>query len=87
MRFVPIESEEAQAVLTVHRARALLVSERTALSNQVRGAPGESGLVFAQGIDTLRKVLMRIGSGEFVLPSLARETVGEMHDRLRATRR
>ena len=37
MRFVPVKSEEAQAVLAVHRARALTVSERTALVNQVRG--------------------------------------------------
>jgi transposase len=84
MRYVPIKSEEAQAVLAVHRARALVVSERTALSNQVRGLLGEFGLVFAQGINTLRKVLVRIGSGEFALPSLARETIGELHDRLRA---
>jgi len=32
MRFVPVKSEEAQAVLAVHRARALAVSERTALA-------------------------------------------------------
>lgn len=84
MRYVPIKSEEAQAVLTVHRARALVVSERTALSNQVRGLLGEFGLVFGQGLNTLRKVLMRIGSSDFALPSLARETIGELHDRLRA---
>lgn len=28
MRFVPVKTEEAQAVLTLHRARVLLVSER-----------------------------------------------------------
>ena len=31
MRFVPIKSEEQQAVLMIHRARELAVSERTAL--------------------------------------------------------
>jgi transposase len=33
MRFVPVKSEEAQAVLALHRARELLVAERVALSN------------------------------------------------------
>jgi transposase len=37
MRFVPIKSVEQQAVLTVHRARTLLVGDRTALGNQIRG--------------------------------------------------
>jgi transposase len=83
MRYVPIKSEEAQAVLTVHRARTLLVSERTALSNQVRGLLGEFGLVFGQGMSTLKKKLMRIGSGDFALPVVARETIADLHDRLR----
>ena len=36
-RFVSIKTVEQQAVLTVHRARELLVSERTAVANQIRG--------------------------------------------------
>ena len=68
MRYVPIKSEEAQAILTVHRARTLLVSERTALSDQVRGLLGEFGLVFSQGMSTLKKMLIRIGGGDFALP-------------------
>lgn len=84
MRFVPIKSEEAQAVLTVHRARALLVSERTALANQIRSMLGEFGIVFGQGLSTLKKMLLRIGAGELHLPGIARETVGELHDRFQA---
>jgi transposase len=34
-RFVPVKSEAQQAVLTGHRARELLVTERTALVNQL----------------------------------------------------
>lgn len=37
MRFGPIKTVEQQAVLTVHRARELLVSERTAVAKQIRG--------------------------------------------------
>ena len=36
-RFVPVKSEAPQAVLTVPRARDRLVTERTALANQIRG--------------------------------------------------
>jgi transposase len=83
MRFVPVKSEEAQAVLAVHRARALTVSERTALVNQVRGLLGEFGIVVGQGIAQARRLLADIGAGGRQLPILARETIGELHDRLR----
>jgi len=35
-------------------------------------------------MSSLKKILVRIGGGDFALPSVARETVGELHDRLRA---
>src|SRR6266511_2551050 len=37
MRFVPVKSAEQQAVLTMHRARDLLVRQRTATINRLRG--------------------------------------------------
>lgn len=83
MRFVPVKSEEAQAVLTVHRARALTVSERTALVNQIRGLLGEFGIVAGSGLAQARRLLAGIGAGERELPSLARETLSELHERLR----
>ena len=84
MRFVPVKSEEAQAVLSVHRARTLTVAERTALINQVRGLLGEFGIVTGAGTAQARKLLAEIGVGGRQLPLLARETIGELHDRLRA---
>lgn len=84
MRFVPVKSEEAQAVLAVHRARTLIVSERTALINQVRGLLGEFGIVASVGTAHARRLLVEIGTGGRQLPILARETIGELHDRLRA---
>ena len=83
MRFVPVKSEETQAVLAVHRARALTVSERTALINQVRGLLGEFGIVAGTGTAQARKLLTEIGAGGRQLPMLARETIGDLHDRLR----
>jgi transposase len=56
-RFVPVRSAGQQAVLTVHRARELLVTERTALANQIRGVLMEYGMVIAQGTQRLRREL------------------------------
>src|SRR5262249_54482092 len=55
MRFVPIKTVEQQAVLTVHRARELLVSERTAVANQIRGLLLEYGITIAAGIQRVRR--------------------------------
>lgn len=57
MRFVPVKSEEQQAVLLVHRARELMVENRTAQVNQIRGLLAEFGLVVPQGIETLKRQL------------------------------
>ena len=37
MRFVPIKTPEQQDMQAEHRARQLLVKQRTALVNQIRG--------------------------------------------------
>lgn len=79
MRFVPVKSEEQQAVLMVHRARTLVMESRTAQVNQIRGLLAEFGLVVAQGIDKLRGQLPGIlEDGENGLPTLARETLAEL---------
>jgi transposase len=80
-RFVPVKSEGQQAVLTVHRARELLVTERTALANQVRGVVMEYGINIAQGIQRLRRALPELLTAE-TLPELVREVVTELRERL-----
>jgi transposase len=82
MRFVPVKTEEAQAILTVHRARELLVSERIALSNQIRGLLRKFGIVVATGTARLRRVMMEVQTGERHLPLLAKETIDELYERM-----
>jgi transposase len=83
MRFVPVKSVAQQAVLTVHRARELLVRDRTALVNQVRGLLAEYGIVVPQGIARLRRVLPAVlDDAANGLPELAREVVAESQERL-----
>jgi transposase len=81
-RCVPVKSEAQQAVLTVHRARELLVTERTALANQIRGVVLEYGIVIAQRIQRLRRELPKLLTAE-TLPTLVREVVEELRERLR----
>jgi transposase len=57
MRFVPIKTKEQQAALVLHRARQLLVRQRTMLSNAIRGHLAELGIVSAKG---------RTGTGELL---------------------
>lgn len=47
MRFVAIKTEEQQGVLFLHRARDLVVRQRTQLSNMLRGLLGEFGIVMS----------------------------------------
>ena len=82
MRFVPVKTEEAQAILTLHRARELLVTERVALSNQIRGLLGEFGIAVMGGMARLRRAMVEIDAGLRPLPLLAKETIAELYERM-----
>jgi transposase len=83
MRFVPVKSVAQQAVLTVHRARELLVGNRTALVNQMRGLLAEYGIVVPQGLARLRRVLPSVlEDAANGLPVLTREVMAELQERL-----
>lgn len=76
MRFVPIKTITQQAVLALHRARSLLVRQRTATINAIRGLLGEYGLVAAKGparLDDLRRRLAMTASDE--VPPAARVAI------------
>ena len=49
MRFVPIKSVDQQAALMLHRARQLLVEQRTRLANAIRAHMAEVGIVAVKG--------------------------------------
>ena len=77
MRFVPIKSEEQQAVLVMHRSRDLLVRQRTQLINALRGHLAEFGLIEAQGPSHIRRLLESMRADRTV-PDLAREILDLM---------
>ncbi len=49
MRFVAIKSIDQQAALMLHKARDLLVRQRTMLINGLRGHLAEFGIIAAKG--------------------------------------
>ena len=56
MKFVPVKKIEQQDVLLSHRERELVIKQRTAQVNQIRGLLAEYGIVIALGISHIRKM-------------------------------
>jgi transposase len=57
MRFVQIKSVEQQGQLMLHRARDLLMRQRTQLINALRAHMAELGIVAAQGREGVKELL------------------------------
>ena len=73
MRFVPIKDVEQQSMLMLHRARDLLIRQRTQLINALRAHLAELGLVAAKGREGLHQlVAVVMECGDERLPSNAR---------------
>src|SRR6266700_4557788 len=73
MRFVPTKSEQQQAGLMLHRARQLLVRQRTMLSNAIRGHMAELGIIAAKGRNGTAELLQIIADvADDRIPPVAR---------------
>ena len=64
MRFVPVKSPEQQAALSMHRARHLLVKQRTPLVNMMRALLGEFGINIPQGVRLALEMARNMVDGE-----------------------
>jgi transposase len=85
MRFVPIKSVEQQAALMLHRARDLLIRQRTQLINALRAHLAELGMVAATGREGLKKLLAIVAGGtEEQLPGPLREALQALIAQLEA---
>ncbi len=86
MRFVQVKSPEQQAVLHLHHGRQLLVRQRVAVSNHIRGVLAEYGIVLPQGVKVLtRRLPELLEDAENALPMLVRHLLAELkaeHDQL-----
>lgn len=73
-----------QTVLSLHRVRRLLVEDRTAQANQIRGLLAEFGVVLPQGIKVLRQRINDIlEDAENELTPEMRELITMMSERIK----
>lgn len=75
MRFVPIKSADAQRVLMLHRARHLLVRQRTAQVSAMRAHLAEYGVIAPKGRAHVRELVEGLTDGTAPIPDLARQTL------------
>jgi transposase len=78
MQFVPVKTVAQQGILMTHRARSLLVRQRTSAANALRAHLAELGLVANPGVANLAK-LAEQALAEDALPSFARAALVIMH--------
>src|SRR5262249_47730006 len=57
MHFGAIKTPEQMDLLALHRVRSRLVSQRTGVTNQIRGFLMERGIIVRQGVVPLRRAL------------------------------
>lgn len=75
MRFVPVKSPDAQSVLMLHRARQLLVRQRTAQVSALQAHLAEYGIIAPKGRPHLQQLIDLLDRGADGLPELARRTL------------
>ena len=70
--------------MALHRVRSLLIRERTALMNEMRGLRAEGGVITALGASALRRLVATVvAEPDDRVSGLLREVLSEMNERLR----
>ena len=75
MRFVAVKSVDAQSILMLHRARHLLVRQRTAQVSALRAHLAEYGIIAPKGRAHVRELIEALDRGEGMLPVIARQVL------------
>ena len=79
----PFKTIDQQAIQSIQRSRELLVGDRTALSNHIRGIMLEFGIVIRQGFSALHQRVPEIlEDGDNELPDSYRPTLNLLYGRL-----
>ncbi len=86
MRFVPVKDAEQQSVLMLHRARSLLIRQRTMLVNALRAHMAEFGIIAPQGLRHVEILTKAIAHQQEGLPELARSILQTIVDQLNGTK-
>ncbi len=83
VKLAPLKTVEQQGMQVIQRSRELLVHERVALSNHLRGLLMEFGIVIPRGFTSLYRQLPEVlEDGENELPDPYRPTLNLLYGRL-----
>jgi transposase len=80
MRFVPVKSEEQQALLALHRVRQGWIAERTATINRIRAVLSEFGVVLPNRAEHVRRHALQAAQP---LPAFAQRALSDLREHLR----
>jgi transposase len=79
----PYKTVDQQAIQSIQRSREVLVGDRTALSNHIRGILLEFGIVIRQGLSALHQAVPEVlEEGDNELPDSYRPTLNILYNRL-----
>src|SRR6266850_5050557 len=85
MRFVPAKDVDQQDIQALHRVRERLISERTALVNEVHGLMHEYGIVMPKGVSKFRQAVVgKLESEKDKLTPLSQEMFWKLVDEFAA---
>lgn len=84
MRFVPVKTPETQALVLMHRVRAQLVAQRTAMLNALRAGLAEFGIITSTGLRGAGELLSLAKQGHDRVPTMIRDTYLMMADAVRS---
>lgn len=83
MRFVSHKNIEQQDLQSLHRIRSLLIQERTAMGNQLRGLLMEYGLTIPQGIHKIIKTIpIILEDNETELSVLSKKFIRDLYEQI-----
>ena len=85
MRFVPVKTVQQQSEALTHKARELLMKQRTMAMNSLRSLMAEFGIVVPQGPQHIGKLRLILADPEDTsIPDLARAALNTLADTLAA---
>jgi transposase len=85
MRFVPIKTAEQQADSVTHKARQMLIKQRTMTMNSLRSLMAEFGVIVPQGTQHISKLLTILADPDNAsVPAVARTALNAMSEMLAA---
>ena len=84
MKFVSMKTIEQQDTLLLHRARALVMKQRNAQANQIRGLLMEYGIIIPKGIDHLNHLAEILEENKESLSLQSQAIFGKLHEQFKA---